>query len=190
MMKRIWPLLKWFCILWGAVTFVVTVTFFVRATFIGGQREGLFGAMVPSSSTVISKAEAHTYLEQCDLGESHVLEVVHSYKSERAFGNDHLDAHELRIGNVPTEKLVPHSDGTGWYRCDQLDGVLADAVDFVSDWAQSGETSWFPSKAQLLTSDYLAFPSTIYCHGTRPSTAVIFFFRPADGTLFYIDSNT
>ena len=189
-MKRIWPAVKLFLMIWGAVSFLLTVTFFVHATFFVEQRDGLFGPTVPSSSIVISKAEAHTYLEQCDLRESHVLEVVHSYMPERAFGNDHLEAHEIRIGNVPTEKLVPDSDGTGWYRCDQLDGVLADAVDFVSDWAQSGESSWFPSKAQLLTSDYLAFPSTIYCHGTRPFTAVIFFFRPADGTLFYIDSNT
>lgn len=189
-MKRIWPVVKWFLIVWGAVSLVAVLvagTLIVRR-FSGP--ESMLGSSNVDSSATASKQDVRFVLNWCRLGDSRIEEVVHSYQSARSFTGDHLDAHAIRITKVSTDELVADDAGGGWVRCDKTQGVLKDAVDFVASWAGRHETLWFPPAEQLNSADFYVYSWSIYCHGTRPSAAELIFVHPSSKMVYYFGGKT
>jgi hypothetical protein len=120
------------------------------------------------------------------LGDSRIEKVIHSHVSSRSFTGDHLDAYAIKINSVTVEELTANTDefrGPCWYRGDQLPKVLDDAVSFVGGWLH--EIEWFPTEAELRSSDIYIYPWSIYCHGVSPSAAEIIFVRPKDKMVFF-----
>lgn len=189
-MKRIWPALKWCLIVWGAVSLIGAVIVGISVARRFGAAESILGTANGSPSAKASKEDVRFVLNWCRLGDSRTEEVIHSYVSSRSFNGDHLDAHAIRISHVSIDELKHDDFGAGWYRCDQLKGILADALDFVGGWSSNEDIKWFPTKEQLLTSDYYVYPWSIYCHGTRPSSAELIFVRPSDRMIFYFGCKT
>lgn len=189
-MKRIWPALKWCLIVWGAVSLIGVVIVGISVARRFGATDSILGTSNESSSAKASKDDVRYVLNWCRLGDSRTEEVIHSYVSSRSFTGDQLDAHAIRISHVSIDELKHDELGAGWYRCDQLKGVLADALDFVGGWSSNDDIKWFPTKEQLLTSDYYVYPWSIYCHGTRPSAAKLIFVRPSDRMVFYFGCKT
>jgi hypothetical protein len=187
-MKRIWPALKWCLIVWGAVSLVGVIVVGVSIARRFGVGESVVGS--EDTSAAATKEDVRYVLNWCRLGDSRTEEVIHSYVSSRSFNGDHFDAHAIRISHVSVDELKADDSGSGWYRCDQLKGVLADALDFVGVCSSSDDVKWFPTKEQLLTSDYYVYPWSIHCHGTRPSSAELIFVRPSDRMIFYFGCKT
>lgn len=182
-MKRILKIAKWLLLVWGGLSLVATV--------------GLVGMIAYGvgigNRTKTDKASPHDVrfvLNWCNLGDSRIEKVIHSHVSSRSFTGDHLDAYAIKIKSVTVEELTANTDEFRgrWYRGDQLPKVLDDAVSFVGGWLH--EIEWFPTEAELRSSDIYIYSWSIYCHGVRPSAAEIIFVRPKDKMVFFFGGKT
>lgn len=188
--KRIWPLVNWLLIVWGAVSLIAVLIAGISIARRFSGYESTLGSSNVDSSAKASKQDVRFVLNWCRLGDSRIEEVIHSYQSARSFTGDHLDAHAIRITNVSTDELVADDFGGGWVRCDKAQGVLKDALDFVTSWAGGDETPWFPPAEQLKSADFYVYSWSIYCHGTRPSAAELIFVHPASKMVYYFGGKT
>jgi len=176
------PLAKWFLIVWGILCFVGMVG-------IAGLIAYNLGPGNRSSDKTASPHDVRFVLNWCGLGDARTKEVIHSYRSSRSFTGDHLDAHAIRLTHVEASELKKDTFGTtGWTRCDEATGVLKDAVDFIVGWLPSDEIPWFPQSEELSSAEMYVYPWSIYCHGTRPTSAKLIFVRPKDRMVFYIST--
>ena len=125
----------------------------------------------------------------CNCGEvSQIEKIVHSYKSERSFTGDHVDAYAVKISHVSVDDLTKTTGNvfeTRWVRADQLPKVLDDAV--RTSGAFGGEIPWFPNGMELRSSEVYVYPFFIHCSGLRPYSVELLFVRPSDNMVFYID---
>jgi len=180
-MKRLFVIGKWFLIVWGLLSFVATVLF---AGFVAFR----LGPGNQDTKKTASKRDVRFILNWCNLGDNRIEEVVHSYRSSRSFTGDHLDADAIRISHVDAAELNKDDFGSGWVRCDQAEGVLKDAIEFVEGWLHEDNISWFPKADELNSSEMYVYSWSIYCHGTRPTAVQLIFVRPKDKMVFYIDT--
>jgi len=129
-------------------------------------------------------------LNWCGLGEDRIEKVVHSYVTSRNVTGDHVDAYAIKISNVELKELTAREDdfGEGWHRADTVPPVLNDAIAFMGTWLH--QVSWFPSEAELRTSDYYVYPWSIYTQGVRPTATELIFVRPRDNMVFYFSGKT
>lgn len=139
-----------------------------------------------------SKKDVRFVLNWCELGDERIEKIIHSYVSSRSFTGDHLNAYEIQISHVSIAELTAKNDDLHgrWYRGDEVSGVLDDAVDFLAEWLNSGEITWFPSEEELRSDEYFVYPWSIYCHGVRPTAAQLIFVRPSDKMIFYFSGKT
>ena len=182
-MKRIFKIGKWILLVWGGVSLVRTVA-------IVGMIGCGIGAANRTKTDKASSQDVRFVLNWCNLGDNRIEKVIHSHVSARSFTEDHLDAHAIKINNVTIDELTASTNRVGgqWYRGDQLPKVLDDAVSFVGGWLH--EIDWFPSEAELRSSDIYIYPWSIYCHGVKPSAAEIIFVRPKDKMVFFFGGKT
>jgi hypothetical protein len=119
------------------------------------------------------------------LGEERIAEVLHSFISASSFSGDHLEAHAIRVTKLEVSELRKNGFGGGWFRGDEVSGVLDDALKFVEAWIPTEEFSWFITKQELRSSDIYIYPWSIYYHGINPTAVKLIFVRPDDNTVFY-----
>jgi hypothetical protein len=177
-MRRFWPVFKWLFVAWGSVSLigVLILMAVIAFSFLSSNR---------SSSKTASKQDVRFVLNWCGLGDDRIEEVTHSYISSRSFTGDHLDAYAIRISHVDISELTKKDDSEKiWYRCDQAEGIMEEALVFVRGWLGS-EIPWFPSYEELKSSDMYVYPWSIYTHGTRPTAVELIFIRPKDKMVFY-----
>lgn len=129
-------------------------------------------------------------LNWCELGHDRIEEVVHSYRSSRSFTGDHLDAYVIRISHVEIDELKEMDGGRGWYRCDQVEGVLKDAIEFISGWLHNDGIPWFLTSEEIRSEEIYVYPQGTYFMGTRPISTQLIFVRPRDRMVFYISCKT
>ena len=182
-MKHLFVIGKWFFIIWGLLSFAATALFvgFVMFKLGPGNQD---------TTKTASKSDVRFVLNWCNLGDNRIEEVVHSYRSSRSFTGDHLDADAIRISHVDATELTKDDFGSGWVRCDQADGVLKDAIEFVEGSLHEDSISWFPKADELNSSEMYVYSWSIYCHGTRPAAVKLIFVRPRDKMVFYFDAKT
>jgi len=180
-MKALWSIIKSLLIGWGIVCLV---GFLLIAGAIR-YRTGPGNVDVGGAAT---KQDVRFVLNWCELGDARIEQVVHSYESARSFTGDHLDAYAIKISRVDVDELKPDDFGSGWCRCDELDGVLKDAVDFAVGWLHQDEIGWFLTEDELRSDRIYVYPWSIYCHGTRPSAIELIFVRPSDKMVFYMSA--
>lgn len=137
------------------------------------------------STKTASKHDIRHVLNWCELGEERTEEVLHSYISASSFSGDSLEAHAIRVTHVEEMELKQDEHGGGWYRGDELAGVLGDALGFVGEWIPSEEIPWFPTEQKLRSSEFYLYPWSVYYHGTRPTAVKLIFIQPKEKTLFY-----
>ncbi len=181
-MKKLWAVIRWVLIIWGAICMLWIL-------FIVGSLVFRFGTGWEPSTKIADKNEALGILSSCGLNEAGVQEVLHSYKSQSPFLSDHLYAHAIKISHVDPEKLPKENFDSGWSRCDQATGMIKDAINFAAGWHEPGVT-WFPSDEQLNSSEMYVYPVRIKFHGLRVEGAELIFYRPADNMIFYMDGET
>lgn len=182
-MNRILEIGKWLLLVWGGLSLVAAVA-------IVGMIACEVGVANRTKADKASPPDVRFVLNWCNLGDNRIEKVIHSHVSARSFTGDHLDAYAIKINNVTVEELASATNRVGrqWYRGDQLPKVLDDAVSFVGGWLH--EIEWFPSEAELRSSDIYIYPWSIYCHGVEPSAAEIIFVRPKDKMVFYFGGET
>lgn len=178
-MSKGWNIVKWVLIAWGAISFAVSVA--VLYSIGPGNRDRFDRA---------TKQDVRFVLNWCRLGDERIERVVHSYESARSFTGDHLDAYAIKISHVDPAELTPDKDGSGWVRCDQLEGVLKAAVDFSIGWFHREEISWFLEEHELGSAEVFVYPWSIYCQGTRPYAVSLIFVRPKDRMVYFISAKT
>lgn len=182
-MKKLLPIAKWCLIAWGAFSLCAVL-------IVGGS---LWYHTGPGNRDVAGQSDEQDVrfvLNWCNLGDERIEEVVHSFTSARSFTGDHLDAYAIRITHVDPNELTQDQFGAGWFRCDKIDGVLSDAVEFVLGWRSSDDIPWFLTDIELRSSDVYVYPWSIYCHGTTPAAVELIFVRPKDKMVFYMSSKT
>lgn len=182
-MKRVWTVLKWCLIGWGAISAAGIICLTVTI----GYR---FGPGNVSSTKTVSLEDVRHVLNWCGLGDERIVEVLHSYVSARSFTGEHLDAYAIRISHVDAEELKRDDFGSGWTRCSDATGVLADALGFTQGSLGLGEIDWFLTPDEIRSGAVFVYPWSIYCHGTRPTAVQLIFVRPADKMIFYLSSKT
>ncbi len=140
-----------------------------------------------TKENALSSKDVRFVLGRCGLEQEQVESVIHSYISSRSFSGDHLDAYAIKISNVADAELQPRADvgSLKWYRGNAPPELLNEALKFVSN--SRKEIPWFPTDAELRTSDFYVYPWTIRCSGLDPSAATLIFVRPSDRMLFYFD---
>jgi hypothetical protein len=178
-MKKAWTVVKGLLIVWGLVSLVALIAVCAVIAY----RTGPGNSDSVDSAT---KQDVRFVLNWCRLGDDRIDTVVHSYESARSFTGDHLDAYAIKISHVDVDELVPDEFGAGWYRCDDLDGVLKDAVEFAAGWLNDDEIEWFLTEDELRSDAVYVYPWSIYCHGTQPSAVELIFVRPEDRMVFYM----
>ena len=180
-MKALWSVVKWLLIGWGIVSLVGLIAIVATVGYhLGPGNVDTSGTAAPQDVRFV--------LNWCRLGDDRIEEVVHSYKSARSFTGDHLDAYAIRISRVDETELVRDEFGSGWFRCDELDGVLKDAVGFAAGWLHQDEIAWFLTEKELESDQVYVYPWSIYCHGTHPSAIELIFVRPKDKMVFYMST--
>jgi hypothetical protein len=149
-----------------------------------------FGSSAPDKVDSASSQDVRFVLNWCELGDQRIEKVIHSHVSSRSFTGDYLDAYAIKISHVELAELTKQTDDLQgrWYRGDQLPKVLDDAVGFVGGWQH--ELPWFPSEAELRSSEFYVYPWTIYLHGLHPTATELIFIRPSDKMVFYFGSKT
>jgi len=182
-MKLMWKIIKWFLIVWGAITFIATL-------FIGGC---LFHSATLGNrptNKLASKHDVRFVLNWCSLGADRIEKVVHSYESARSFTGDHLDGHAIRVTHLDASELVydEGKGGGGWYRGDALSGVAKDAVDFAAMWLGREEMSWFPTIDEIRSSEMYVYIWNVKYSGTRPNGTQIIFANPTTKMIYYFSA--
>lgn len=138
-----------------------------------------------SSSATSSKHDVRHVLNQCGLGEHRIEEVVQSFHSGYSFGGSHYETEAIKISDVSAAELK----GGNWFRGDQVEGILKDAVEFcVLSSRLHDITGWKPVKAEVFSSEIYVYPWTIYTEGLDPIAAQLILVRPKDNMVFYINS--
>jgi len=137
------------------------------------------------SNRTASEHDVQYVLNWCELGDERIAEVLHSYISASSFSGDHLEAHAIRVTEIDPSELTQNDSGAGWFRGDEVTGVLNDALEFVEQWIPSEEMPWFITEQELRSSDVYVYPWSIFYHGTRPTAVKLIFVRPKDKTVFY-----
>jgi hypothetical protein len=93
----------------------------------------------------------------------------------------------FRISDVAEADFTPMAQAPNehWFRGDQLPPVLDAAVRLVTEW--HGEIPWFPTSAELKSSDVHVYPMDLYCccGSVEPTMARLVFVRKADRMVFY-----
>jgi hypothetical protein len=182
-MKRAWSIVKWCLIVWGIICAF-------GAIGLAGLIAYLFGPGNLSKSDFATPHDVRFVLNSCDLGQDRTEEVVHSYRSSRSFTGDHLDAYAIRITHVEIQELNKKDWGRGWYRCDQVEGVPKDAIEFISGWLPNDEIPWFLTSDEIRSDEVYVYPQSTYFVGTRPISTQLIFVRPRDRMIFYISCKT
>lgn len=180
-MRIVWSILKWFLVVWGGVCLVGVLV-------LGGAIAFQIGPGNVDRSNAASKKDVRFVLNWCELGDERIEKVVHSYQSARSFTGDHLDAYAIKITYVSPEELTRDDFGSRWFRCDKLDGVLKDAVDFAVSWLHQDEISWFMNENELRSEEVFVYPGSINCHGTQPDAVELIFVRPKHRMVFYVSA--
>ena len=144
--------------IWGGLSLIGIIALVGIASFnLGpGNRDEIDSASVKDVRFV---------LNWCELGESRIESVIHSYVSSRSLTGDHLDAYAIKISHVNRAELTSSSKETHgrWYRGDQLPSVVNDAVGFVGDWLGQKEISWFPREAELRSAEFYVYRGVFIC---------------------------
>jgi hypothetical protein len=168
-MKKLWLLfLVW--ILLGVCTLVIAFLVWIVTLF-----DFPFGPREVEKIDTATDRDVQYVLDECGLGHSRIEKVVHSYISPRSMTGDHLDAFAIKVAGIDESEL---SDGSKWFRCDQLQGVAKSAVAFSPGWVR--DVSWFPT--DLTSPDFyvrvLKFEdiSMIELVFVRPSDGMVYFF--------------
>jgi hypothetical protein len=184
-MKKLLTIAKWFLIIWGGLSLIGVLS-------VGGFLAYQLGPGNRAKINTASREDVRFVLNWCDLGDQRIEKVVASFVSHRSFTGDHHDAYAIKVTHLSIEELTASADDfrERWYRGDQLPKVVDDAVSFVGTSRNSDEIPWFPSEAELRSSEVYVYPCTIYYHGTRPSAAEIIFVRPGDKMVFYFSEKT
>ena len=182
-MKKIWSFAKQFLFWWGILCALAII---IGGAFIAYQ----IGPGNKDKNKVASNHDVRYVLNWCNLGDERIEEVLHSYVSSRSFTGDHLDAHAIRISRVAISELKQDDFGSGWWRGDQVTGVLKDALNFVDSWLPSDEIPWFLQEEEITSSEIYIYPWSIYCHGTRPTAVELIFVRPRDKMVFFFGAKT
>lgn len=179
MRARIFKFIKWFLLIWGGISLGTAI---VLGAFILYQLE-----LANRYKDSASPHDVRFVLNWCRLGDQRIVQVVHSHVSAPSFAADHLNAYAIRISHVDESDFAPNKDDptARWYRGDQLPPVLDAAVKFMTGWHQ--EIPWFPSEADLRSSEFYVYPWSIYYHGVEPDGAELIFVRKSDKMVFYFD---
>ena len=182
MKARIFKFVKWFLLIWGGISFVAAVYIAIW-----------FGRFVLPNPAKIDSASPHDVsyvLDGCHFGGKQIERVVHSYIGSHGLldGGD-ADAFAIKISNIDEADFVPKKDQPNehWFRGDQLPPVLDAAVKLVSEW--HNEFPWFPTDAELRSSDVHVYPIEFYgcCGRVEPTQATLVFVRKTDRMLFYLN---
>lgn len=183
MRARIFKFVKWLLLIWGGLSLVVVLALGI---FVAYQ----FGAANRDKDDSASPHDVRYVLNWCRLGDDRIERVIHSHISARSFTGDHLDAFAIKISHVDEADFASKTDDptSRWYRGDQLPPVVDAAVRFVTAWHH--EIPWFPTEAELRSSDFYVYPWSIYCHGVEPSAAELIFVRKSDRMVFYFGGKT
>jgi len=173
-------ILKWFLIGWGAVSFLLVAAFIVLTAY----------DMFIDSRTTKDTASIRDvrFFVGGNLAHAQVEKIVHSYRSDRSFTGDHLDAYAVKMSNLSADQLTASTPSSSehWYRGDEpLPKVLDDAVSFVE--AGHSEVPWFPMEPEVRSKTFYICPVEIYSYGLKLISAGLILVRPADGMAFYIE---
>ncbi len=184
-MKSVWRILQWFLVAWGLACLFAAVALGGFVLYCVGMRNV---ARVDSAD----KEDVAFVLTSCALGHRQIKDVVHSYQSARSLTGDHLDAYAVRVSRLDpadlTGGLTEEMFESGWFRCDQVDGVLRDAIDFAIAFSHRNAISWFPREEELRSDEMYVYPVSIHCRGTRPRAVVLAFLRPRDKMIYYMSA--
>jgi hypothetical protein len=166
-------------LIWGAVSFVGVLV--------------LVGMLVwPGNQLEVDRAapkDVHFVLNGCGLGEERVEKVLHSHVSGRSITGDHLEAYAIRVTRLDGAELLTKGEGDplrSWFRGDRLPPMLAEAMHDPT--ASAGEIPWFPSEAELRSTEVYVSPRRFLYHGMRLDGVDFIVARPADRTIFYFSS--
>jgi len=180
-MKRFWPILKSIFVAWGFISFI-------GAAAIGAYVAYQAGPGNTDAINSANKQDVRFVLNWCRLGDERIEAVIHSYQSARSFSGDHLDAYAIKISHIDPAELKKDEYGSGWFRCDQAEGVLKDSIDYLGGWLDDENISWFPRLDEIKSEEFYVYPWSIYFHGIRPTAVELVFLRPKDKMLYYIST--
>ena len=182
-MKRLPGVIKLLLIVWGALTLAAAI----------GLTAFLAFKLGPGNAPKIDKAspdDVRFVLNWCELGDHRIERMVHSYESARSITGDHLDVYAIKIKEVELAELTKKRNPSGreWFRGDQPNAVLDDAVSFVSGFMILDAVAWFPILDQLRSGSIYIYPWQIILNGTRVRSAQIIFVNPADKMVYYVSA--
>ena len=168
-------------LIWGGVSLM-------GALILGGIFAYSIGAGNKDKIGEVSRDDARFVLNWCGLGDERIEEVLHSFESSRNITGDHIDAYAIKITHVDISELEEDSQSRVdvWYRCDELDGVLKEAVEFSVGWANDPDRPWFPSLEDIQTKNYYIYSWSIDLHGIRPDACKLIFIHPKTLMVYYV----
>lgn len=165
--------------IWGAFSLLVIIAFVGNIVYVS-----YFNGNEPEINRATPK-DVRYVLNLCELGDSRIESVVHSYVSSRDLAGDHLDVFAIKITHLELSELTQTKSGRGqrWYRGDEIPTVVNDTYNFMGSWLH--EFKWFPAISELRTAEYYVYPSSIYFDGVRPTAAKLIIVRPSDKMVFF-----
>ncbi len=164
---------------WGGISLVLTLLvagFFVYRINLDNKEN------IDKSST----SDVGFVMNWCNLGDSRIVKVLHSYESPISFNGDNFKAYEIEISNISIDELTKDENSSvkQWYRGDQLPTIVNDAITFVC--SMQNKNTWLPSYSQIKTSDFYVHLWKIEYHGMSPDVADVILVEPQKRIVYYI----
>jgi hypothetical protein len=173
-MKRLLVILKRGLMIWGAVSLIGIIIFYVTLAYQMSTRK---------TKIVESDDQDVRFVLEC-FGRSHdqPMKLAHSYKAPATWSGDYMKAFAMKIAHIEESEIIQRHDVI---RGDTLTPIIRSSVEFVTDFTDRDELRWFPTREQILSNACYVYPVRIVLYGTRPDAVHIIVIRPSDQMVFY-----
>ena len=160
--------------IWGAVSLFFIIIFYITLAFQLSNRERQVDAK--------EDQDVRFVIECFGLDPDQPMKLEHSYHSSGSWAGDYMKVFAVKMAHIEAFNMeqIP-----GWIRGDKLWPTMRNAVEFITNFTNTDELRWFPTREQIFASTYYVYPVRMVLHGTHPDSVRIMVMRPSDKMVFF-----
>ena len=160
--------------IWGAVSLFFIIIFYITIAVQLSHRERQVDA---------EQDQDVRFVTECfGLDPAKPLTLEHSYHSSGSWAGDYMKMFAVKMVHIEASKI---DQKPGWIRGDKLWPTMRNSVELITNFTNTDDLRWFPTREQIFTSAYYVYPVRMVLHGTRRDSVRIMVMRPSDKMVFF-----
>ncbi len=173
-MKRIIVILKRGLMIWGAVSLIGIIIFYVTLTYQMSARK---------TGTVKSDDQDVRFVfESFGISQDQPIKLEPSDNASGSWSGDYMKVFAVKLAHIEESELIQKLDVI---RGDKLTPIIRNCVEFVTSFTDQDELRWFPTSKQIFSDTYYVYPVRTVLHGTLPDSVQVIVIRPSDKMVFF-----